>query len=138
MQKNERHNEILSIIRSERIERQDHLVRLLQDRGYHVTQASVSRDLVSLGILKLSGRYAVPGSAKISGIGQVDIALAGENLIVVKSESGLASAIAVRIDALGISEIVGTIAGDDTIFIAVENVACQRLVLKRLVEALAE
>ncbi len=138
MHKNERHNEILSIIRSERIERQEHLVELLQERGFDVTQASVSRDLVSLGIVKLNGHYTVPGSATISGIGTVDIALAGENLIVVKGESGLASAIAVRIDALGIREIIGTIAGDDTIFIAVENAACQKLAVKRLIGAFSE
>jgi transcriptional regulator of arginine metabolism len=138
MHKNERQNEILSIIRSERVTRQDRLVELLQGRGFDVTQASVSRDLVSLGIVKLNGQYTIPGSAKISGIGTVDIALAGDNLIVVKSESGLASAIAVRIDALGISEIIGTIAGDDTIFIAVENTACQKSALKRLVGAFAD
>lgn len=138
MHKNERHNEILSIIRSERIERQEHLVELLQERGFDVTQASVSRDLVSLGIVKLNGHYTVPGSATISGIGTVDIALAGENLIVVKGESGLASAIAVRIDALGIREIIGTIAGDDTIFIAVENAACQKSAVKRLIGAFSE
>lgn len=138
MQKSERHNEILSIIRTERVERQDRLVDLLQDRGFDVTQASVSRDLVSLGIVKLNGRYTVPGSAKITGIGTVDIVLAGENLIIVKGESGLASAIAVRIDALGINEIIGTIAGDDTIFIAVENAVCQKSALKRLIGALSE
>jgi transcriptional regulator of arginine metabolism len=60
--------------------------------------------------------------------------IAGENIIVAKTEAGLASACAVRIDAAGIEEIVGTIAGDDTIFIAVRGQKEQKTVLKKVWE----
>ena len=135
MHKDERHRAILSIIQSEAVLRQDRIVELLRKRGFVVTQASVSRDLVTLGVLKIDGIYGVPGSARINGIGDVSIVLVGENLIVAKCESGLASAIAVRIDALHLREIIGTIAGDDTIFIAIENAASQKSALRSLIQA---
>ena len=67
----------------------------------------------------------------------IDLTIAGDNLIVARCQSGLASAIAVKIDSAGLAEVIGTIAGDDTIFIAVENSAIQRLALKRLWEVLS-
>ena len=68
----------------------------------------------------------------------VDLAVAGENLIVPRCQSGLASAIAVKIDSAKIKEIVGTIAGDDTIMIAVENGPMQRLAIKKLWDVLSK
>ena len=66
--------------------------------------------------------------------GLLSLNTAGENMIVAKCESGLASAVAVRIDAAGISEIVGTIAGDDTIFVAVKDKDNQKTVIKKIWE----
>jgi transcriptional regulator of arginine metabolism len=67
-------------------------------------------------------------------IGLLGLETAGENLIVAKCESGLASAVAVRIDSAKIAEIVGTIAGDDTIFIAVKDAKSQKAITKKIWE----
>ena len=137
MHKSARQDAILRIIGMEKVTRQEQLVDLLTDGGFSVTQASVSRDLVDLGIVKVKGHYASPRRPQLSGYGTVNLTIAGENLIVAKCDSGLASAIAVRIDTSGVSEVLGTIAGDDTIFIAVENSATQRLALRKLLEILS-
>lgn len=120
MQKKDRHDFILKLIGSEQISRQDILAEKLGHGGFVVTQASVSRDLEELGISKNNGVYELPTPASgAMRYGLKSILPAGNNLIVGKCDPGLASAIAVRIDAANIDEIVGTIAGDDTIFIAV-------------------
>ena len=139
MLKTERHEAILKLIGAMRIERQSELVQTLRDHGIEVTQASISRDLEELGIVKLNGAYAQPErSANTFGIGLIGVETAGDNLIVAKTYSGLASASAVRIDAARIDDIVGTIAGDDTIFIAVKGLKEQRAVIKRLWELFEE
>ena len=103
--------------------------------NFDVTQASISRDLDELGIIKAAGIYTLP--QKTSGattfcLSSLDTA--GEGMVVAKCDSGLASAAAVRIDAARIAEIVGTIAGDDTIFIAVKDAKAQKSVIKKLWE----
>ncbi len=134
MQKAERQKLILDVISARPIERQDELSQLLRDSGFSVTQASISRDLDELGIIKIDGRYARVELqvAEASPFGVSSIEPAGENLLIVRCLSGLASAAAVRIDGSEIEEIVGTIAGDDTIFIAIGNVHDQKIVMKKL------
>jgi transcriptional regulator of arginine metabolism len=132
MQIENRHQAILEVIAANSVGRQDELARLLTDRGFSVTQASVSRDLEKLGVIKINGRYMRPTVTRFGAFGPVSFAEAGENLVVIKCSSGLASAAAVRIDAAGISEIVGTIAGDDTIFVAVKGSREQAKVIKSL------
>jgi len=134
MQKSDRHNLILDLIARAKIGSQDELALELGKRGIDVTQASISRDLDELGVVKLNGRYARAelGFLESNPLGISSIDVAGDNLIVVRCRSGLASAAAVRIDADGIREIVGTIAGDDTIFIAVRDRHDQKLVIKKL------
>jgi len=135
MQKNERQNTILNIIGTKRIGRQDELVKMLGKNGYSVTQASVSRDLDDLGIVKVNGFYAQPERSNGGfGLGLISLETAGPCMVVAKCASGLASASAVRIDAARIKEIVGTIAGDDTIFVAVKDENDQKAVIKRLWE----
>ena len=135
MQKAERHQTILDLIGAMRIGRQDELVRALADRDITVTQASVSRDLDELGIVKINGAYAQPQRRTDGlGIGLISVEAAGPNMIVVKTASGLASATTVKIDAAKMPGIVGTIAGDDTIFIAVKGENEQRGVIKGLWE----
>jgi len=139
MVKPERQEAILKLIGAMRIERQSELVQVLRDHGFEVTQASVSRDLEELGIVKINGAYSQPErSANSFGIGLIGVEPAGDNLIVAKTYSGLASASAVRIDSARLDEIVGTIAGDDTIFIAVKGPKEQRSVIKRLWELFEE
>ena len=139
MLKAERQEAILKLIGAMRITRQSELVQTLRDHGFEVTQASVSRDLEDLGIVKINGAYSQPerpGNA--FGIGLINVEPAGDSLIVAKTYAGLASASAVRIDAARIDDIVGTIAGDDTIFIAVKGQKEQRAVIKRLWELFEE
>ena len=135
MQKQDRQKFILDLITAKRVERQSDIVRALNAAGYGVTQASVSRDLEEIGIVKTNGAYARRSEA-LTGLAMppVDLHAVGENLIVVRCPSGLASAFAVRIDAAGEPNIVGTIAGDDTIFLAVQNPEAQVRVMSFLKE----
>ena len=135
MNKTERHQAILNLISAMRIGRQEELVNALADRGIGVTQASVSRDLDELGIVKVNGAYAQPEPRTSAlGLGFITVETAGPNMIVAKTASGLASAATVRIDAAKMPSIVGTIAGDDTIFIAVKGENEQKGVIKGLWE----
>ena len=135
MNKSERQQSILNLIAAMRIGRQEELVNALAGRGISVTQASVSRDLDELGIVKVNGAYAQPEPrTSMLGLGFITTETAGPNLIVAKTAPGLASAATVRIDAAKISGVVGTIAGDDTIFIAVTGENEQKGVIKGLWE----
>jgi transcriptional regulator of arginine metabolism len=136
MQKNDRHRTILNLIAATPVERQDELVKLLTEKGFSVTQASVSRDLERLRVVKVDGRYVRQTTSRFGTFGPISVGEAGDNLIVIKCGSGLASAAAVRIDSVAIPEIVGTIAGDDTIFIAVKGAKEQARVIKALVATL--
>ena len=134
MQKSERHNLILDLVSDRPIRRQSELARELRNRGFDVTQASISRDLDELGVVKVKGQYARVelGSADSNLFGVKAVDPAGDNLIVVRCSSGLASAAAVKIDGEDIKGIVGTIAGDDTIFVAVADRHDQKIVMKNI------
>ncbi len=135
MQKEQRQTVILKLITAEKISRQEELADALEKKGFQVTQSSVSRDLDELGIIKLGGFYALPPKPRNAvAFGLLNMETAGENLIVAKCEIGLASAVAVRIDAANIDEIVGTIAGDDTIFIAVKDAKEKKAAMKKIWE----
>ena len=135
MQKRERQSALISLIDTMSIGSQSELASRLCHQGFNVTQASVSRDLDELGVVKLNGYYA---RQRISGgeseLGSISVYSAGDNLVVGRCASGLASAITVKIDAAQITEIVGTIAGDDTIFIAVKDAGSQTTVMKKITE----
>jgi transcriptional regulator of arginine metabolism len=139
MQKAERQKKILAVIQSEELSRQDEIVQRLSEDGFTVTQASVSRDLDELGITKVSNSYRVPDPTNSNRIFDLtSIEPAGDNLIVARCASGLASAAAVMIDAARITQIIGTIAGDDTIFIAVKGQTEQRTARKKIMELFQE
>lgn len=136
MQKDQRQEALLKLISAERIASQAELARRLRSRNFDVTQASISRDLEELGVIKSSGIYTVPKKPRGATVfGVCGLETSGDSLVVVKCDSGLASAAAVQIDAARIAEIVGTIAGDDTIFVAVRDARAQRTVMKRIWEA---
>ena len=120
MNKHERQNALLGLISERQITSQAELVARLQDAGYTVTQASVSRDLDELGITKAGGVYSLPRRG-LAELGDVRFETAGCCLLVGRCMPGLASAVTVRIDRTNVEGIVGTIAGDDTIFIAVKD-----------------
>lgn len=133
MLKETRQKRILSLIRARRIATQEELTALLERAGLSVTQSSVSRDLLELGVVKHHGYYALPQAENgAAARGLLSLEVAGDVLIVARCEPGLASAVAVVIDRAGLPEIVGTIAGEDTIFIAVSEHKAQRSALKKI------
>ncbi len=134
MQKTTRQKRILSLISARPIATQEELRSLLEKAGVAATQSSVSRDLEELGVVKQHGRYTVPRANGSAARGLLSLDMAGDNLVVARTEPGLSSAIAVEIDAAAIPEIVGTIAGEDTIFIAVREVKAQRTAMKKIWE----
>jgi len=134
MSKEERQQTILDLISVVNIGTQEELSGNLSKKGFSSTQSSVSRDLDELGIIKINGFYSLPHSSAKEDFGLYSLEAAGENLIVAKCGSGLASAVCVRIDRAKITEIVGTIAGDDTIFMAVKDYKSQKKVIKTIRE----
>lgn len=129
-----RHKKILEIINSSDIETQDELAEALSQNGFDVTQATVSRDI---RILKLAKVMAVSGKYKYVSVEKDTMDFSNklvkifantvlnaesvDNFVVIKTLSGSGSAAAEAIDSLGLTEIAGTIAGDNTIFILTRN-----------------
>jgi transcriptional regulator of arginine metabolism len=134
MQKSTRQRKILSLIQARPIGTQADLKAHLERAGVPATQSSVSRDLEELGVLKHKGRYTLPRANGAAAHGLLSLDLAGDVMVVAHTELGLASAVAVQIDAAAIPEIIGTLAGEDTIFIAVADRKAQRVVTKKVWE----
>ncbi len=132
--KSMRHTAILRIISEQEIETQDDLIAKLKENGFDVTQATVSRDIKQLGLVKTTDgegkyRYSAPhpsssgSDSKFKNILSEAIisSESAENMVVVKTYSGMANAAAAAIDALASDRILGSIAGDDTILIVTKN-----------------
>src|SRR6267154_5945754 len=134
MLKRDRQKKILNLIRAKPIGTQEALREQLERTGVSATQSSVSRDLEELGIVKHDGRYSLPHSNGDLTRGLVALDVAGDVLIVARCLPGRASAVAVEIDDAGLAEIVGTLAGEDTIFIAVHDQKAQRSATKKIWE----
>ena len=132
MLKRERQKRILNLIRAKRIGTQEELRTHLESAGVSATQSSVSRDLEELGVLKHHGFYAMPHANGDAARGLLSLDVAGDVLVVARCLPGRASSVAVEIDDAGISEIVGTLAGEDTIFIAVHDQRSQRAAMKKI------
>jgi transcriptional regulator of arginine metabolism len=136
----DRRNAILRILRGGPVRRQSDLVSLLRRDGFEVTQSSISRDMRELGVLKAQGRYLPPGNEVSRAQGDFnaidhfvrDIKAAGPSITVVKTTVGAAGTVAVAIDKAEWVEVVGTISGDDTIFIATQDAAAQKRLIDRL------
>ena len=143
--KNARQTAILELINQQDIETQEALAGALRELGFSVTQATVSRDIKELRLIKVTGangayKYAAADSADRTlsdrfvriFIESVISIVAANNVIVIKTLSGSANAAAEAVDHMQWSEIVGTMAGDNTIFvIACSNEAAQ-IVCERL------
>ena len=132
--KSMRHTAILRIISEQEIETQDDLIAKLKENGFDVTQATVTRDIKQLGLVKTTDgegkyRYSAPhpsssgSDSKFKNILSEAIisSESAENMVVVKTYSGMANAAAAAIDALASDRILGSIAGDDTILIVTKN-----------------
>ena len=132
MNKRERQQRILSLIQAKPIGTQEDLRALLGTAGVAATQSSLSRDLEELGIVKQHGHYTLPRGDGHSARGLLSLDQSGDSLVIARTLPGLASAVAVEIDAASIADVVGTIAGEDTIFIAVRDAKAQRGVIKRV------
>ena len=127
------------IIREQTVGRQSELVTMLRKHGHAATQSSVSRDLRELGVAKLGDRYVLPEASvppknDFSTLKQFVSAqwTAGTNLTILKTAIGSAQSVAVAIDTARWPEVVGTISGDDTIFIATAGAREQRKLGQRL------
>jgi transcriptional regulator of arginine metabolism len=134
MQKSQRQQKLLSLIKAKPFGTQAALRDQLERAGVPTTQSSLSRDMEELGIVKHRGHYTTPRANGAAIRGLLSLDLAGENLVIARTEPGLASAVAVEIDGAAISEIVGTLAGEDTIFVAVRDAKAQRIVMKEIWE----
>ena len=132
MNKRERQQKILSLIRAKPIGTQEDLRAMLERTGVSATQSSVSRDLEELGVVKHHGHYTLPRTNGTAARGLLSLDHAGDSLVIARTVPGLASAVAVEIDAAAIPDIVGTIAGEDTIFIAVRDAKSLRSVVKEV------
>lgn len=130
MNKGQRHIKIREIITSQEVETQDDLVDQLRESGFNVTQATVSRDIKELHLVKvpmMDGRYkySLPADQRFNPLQKLKRALMdsfvsidqSNNLIVMKTLPGNANAVGALIDNLDWNEIMGTICGDDTILI---------------------
>ncbi len=116
---------ITRILAAQPVRRQAQLVEALTELGFTTTQASVSRDLRALGVTKVNGTYRLPEPSApappgIRGLIESTIC-AGDHLLVVRTRVGAAQPVAFAIDESGWPEVVGTIGGDDTIFVAVPD-----------------
>lgn len=145
--KYKRQRKILDIIEKMEIETQDELVKALNDSGYNVTQATVSRDIREMCLTKVTGKngkicYNRPLNSSSVITDKYDRILkegfisctAAKNLIVIKTAPGIAMAVAAAIDSMDWDEVVGCIAGDDTIFCAVHSDEEAENVSKRIRE----
>lgn len=122
-----RHRKILEIVASRAIRTQDDLAGALASEGWEVTQSSVSRDIAALKLAKVDGVYRRPAAVAPSpgradersvAEGVTGIDESGTSMLVLHTPPGEANHVAISLDRLAWPEIVGTIAGDDTIFIA--------------------
>lgn len=143
--KSKRQAKILEIIRKYNIETQEELSDRLEREGFAVTQATVSRDIRELKLTKVASgtgrqKYVVLSENHVDmsekyirvfkdGFVNMDMA---QNILVIKTVSGMAMAVAAALDAMDCHEIVGSIAGDDTIMCAVRTVEDTENLMKRL------
>lgn len=129
-----RQEAIINLINNNNIETQEELLILLENSGFNTTQATVSRDIRELNVTKITydgnkHKYVVGRINDTAGVKSYKHLLGNciismdyaENIVVVKTVAGMAMAVAAAIDGLSIEDIVGSIAGDDTIFLAIRR-----------------
>ena len=147
--KGNRHQKIIELVDNYNIETQEELAERLKEEGYQVTQATVSRDIRALKLSKVS---CGNGKQKYIAIKHEDTRLSAkyirvlkdgfvsmdtaQNILVIKTVSGMAMAVAAAVDAMEMEETVGSIAGDDTIMVAVRTVEDTQAVMDKILEML--
>ncbi|MDY2700138.1 MAG: arginine repressor [Suilimivivens sp.] len=149
--KKSRHQKIKELVEQFEIETQEELADRLREDGYAVTQATVSRDIRELKLSKIpmgdgrqkyailvhSDHYLSDKYIRVLKDGFVSMDMA-QNILVVKTVAGMAMAVAAAIDAMKLKEIVGSIAGDDTIMMAVRTVEDTQIVMEKIHNVLEE
>lgn len=143
--KTKRQSKILELIHNNDIETQEELLAYLLDLGFAVTQATVSRDIREMKLTKISTEGGKQKYASLNeksenlsekyvrvlrdGFVSMDVA---QNILVIKTVSGMAGAVCASIDAMNLNEIVGSIAGDDTIMCAIRTTEDTMAIMKKL------
>ena len=142
MTKSFRHGQILKLVRSRGIYTQDELAKALKELGVDTTQVTLSRDMRELGLVKTPEGYRELGTeapalqfAALAGEFLRDVRMA-QNQIVLKTAPGHASSVAVALDDEEWPEILGTIAGDDTILVICPDPATAEMVRSKLIQLL--
>lgn len=137
---------ILEAIGHRRIETQEQMVAALAELGVEASQASVSRDITALRLIKVGGRWTAPPrelavenpfEERIAGRLQA-VAAAGDHLLVLKTPPGEAGGVALALDGLQPEGVVGTVAGDDTIFVATADAEAGQRLAARLNELMPQ
>lgn len=147
--KGNRHQKIIELVDNYEIETQEELADRLRQEGFQVTQATVSRDIRALKLSKVS---CGKGRQKYVAMKQEDTQLSAkyirvlkdgfismdkaQNILVIKTVSGMAMAVAAAVDAMELKEVVGSIAGDDTIMAAVRTTEETQVVMNKITEML--
>jgi len=142
MQIDARRDTLKRLLRETTVRRQADLVRLLRSEGFDCTQSSISRDLRELGVAKFGDHYVIANEGNAAAptndafaalAGWVrEVLTAGPSLTVIKTNPGSAQSVAVAIDNANWPEVVGTISGDDTLFVATAGAAEQQALVSRL------
>lgn len=146
MRKNARHARIVELVDRRAVRSQNEMAALLSGQGVEVAQATLSRDIRELGLVKVRGRYqsARAAAAAVSGPGAdglrrslqrlvIRTGLSG-NIVMVKTAPGDAHSLGVVLDAAEWPEVLGTVAGDDTVFVLLRGAGRGRRVLRRIEE----
>lgn len=140
MQTVERKQALVELLKTKTLTNQSEVVSAMRANGIEVTQPSISRDFRELGVVKLGGRYVIASAVQAQVVASAETNLeliysaqaVGDNLIIVKTPAAAGSIVASEIDARGFPGVVGTVAGDDTIFIAMIDKEKQQSLIKEL------
>ncbi len=138
MEREDRLRLLLELVMRRDFRKQEELVEALEDQGVVVTQSSVSRDIRDLGLLKREGVYVAPPEVLAGPSGPdmwafaTSVERAGDHLVVIRSKPATAQTLAIELDTARWPGLVGTIAGDDTVFVAVSGAEACRDIVRRL------
>lgn len=142
LERRKRHLKILEIVATRPMRTQEEVAEALSQDGWEVTQSSISRDISTLGLVKIDGIYQRAATARLQEIADPNerrlassllaVDPAGDALLVLHTPPGEAQRVGSALDLLAWPEVVGTLAGDDTIFVATRHASAQGTILKRL------
>lgn len=142
LERRKRHLKILELVATRPMRTQDDLAEALSLEGWEVTQSSVSRDIATLGLVKVEGIYQRAAAARLREIADPNerrlaesllaVDPAGDALLVLHTPPGEAQRVGSALDLLAWPEVVGTLAGDDTIFVATRHAAAQATIQRRI------